>query len=84
MRRTPLWRGIVRSGGSSFVTELQCGDDEIQLESMKGTNYLSAMMSDEWSSGDDVNVNGDKSSMEQQPIGEPPDISGGLKYGSMT
>ena len=35
------------------------------------------------SSGDDVNVNGDKSPMEQQPIGEPPDISGGLKYGSM-
>jgi hypothetical protein len=50
---------------------------------MKGTNYLSATMRDEWSSGDDVDVNGDKSPMEQQPIGEPPDISGGLKYGSM-
>jgi hypothetical protein len=34
------------------------------LELMKGTNYLSATMSDEWSSsGDDVNANGEKSSM---------------------
>ena len=39
---------------------------------MKGTNYLSATMRDEWSSGDDVDANGDKSPMEQQPIGAAP------------
>jgi hypothetical protein len=77
---------LVLLGGLNNVTESiyveECSIDGLDdsCEVNEDDEYLSATMSDEWSSSDDVDANGEKSSMEQQPIGEPPDISGGLKY----